>query len=215
MTMTHNIMNWLRHCWVFAGAVALSACSILPPPPVAPTVYDLGAPVTQERKLPAWMPAIVEVGAPSWLSNASMQYRRDYLGLASREAYTGSSWAGAPAEMMTRFLSSQLAMGGAQATRCRLRVELDEFVQAFDTPVTSRSDIRTRVALLATRDSRPLSRHVIAVTIAADGADVRAGVAAHRRAAHRLADELVAWMDGLSGDSYVVDVCRGTEPAQR
>lgn len=209
------MMNWIRRGLLVAAATTLSACTALAPPPVAQTVYDLGVPIDAERKAAGWMPASVEVGAPSWLANSSMQYRRDYLGLASREAYADSRWAGAPAEMLTRYLSSRLAMDGAQATRCRMRLELDEFVQAFDAPATSRADIRVRAALLATRDGRPLARHVISVEVAADGADARTGVRAHRDAVHRLADELIVWMDGLSGDARVVNACRGTESAQR
>lgn len=215
MTKAHEMMNWFHRCSALAGVMVLSACSALAPPPVARTVYDLGAPATEGDKLPTWMPATVEVGAPSWLSNPSMQYRRDYLGLASREAYAGSGWAGTPAEMLTRFLSARLAAAGAQATRCRLRLELDEFVQVFDAPASSRSDIRTRAALVATRDGRPLARHVLAVTLEADGADARAGVAAHRAAVRRLSDELIVWMVGLGGDQQAVDACRGVDPAQR
>lgn len=215
MTKAHEMMNWLRRCLALAGVMALSACTALAPPPVARTIYDLGMPATGGDRLPAWMPASVEVGAPSWLANASMQYRRDYLGLASREAYAGSGWAGAPAEMLTRFLSSRLAAAGAQATRCRLRLELDEFVQVFGTPASSHSDIRARAALVATRDGRPLARHVLAVAVEADGADARAGVAAHRGAVQRLTDELIVWMNGLGGDPRVVDACRGADTAQR
>lgn len=213
--MTHEMMIWIRRGLLLAAATTLCACTALAPPPVAQTVYDLGVPRGAQRKVAGWMPATVEVGAPSWLANSSMQYRRDYLGLASREAYADSRWAGAPGEMLTRFLSSRLATDGAQATRCRLRVELDEFVQVFDAPAASRAAMRTRVALLATRDGRPLARHVISVEVAADGADARTGVRAHRDAVHRLADELIVWMDGLSGDARVVSACRGTESAQR
>lgn len=215
ITMARDRMNWLYRCLTLAGVAALSACTALAPPPEAQTVYDLGGATAAERTLPAWMPANAEVGAPSWLSTTAMQYRRDYLGLASREAYAHSRWAGAPAEMLTRFLSARLAMGGAQATRCQIRMELDEFAQVFDAPASNRSDIRTRVALIAMRDGRTLSRHVIAVTIEVDGADARAGVTAHRRAAHRLADELIVWMDGLSSDHHVVDACRSMASVQR
>jgi cholesterol transport system auxiliary component len=209
------MMTRLRSLLLLVAISALGACSALAPPPVAQTVYDLGAPRDLERKVQGWMPANVEVSAPSWLANSSMQYRRDYLGLASREAYADSRWAGAPAEMLTRFLSSLLTKEGAQATRCRLRVELDEFVQVFEAPAASRAAIRARLALLATRDGQSLARHALSVEVAADGADARGGVRAHRDAVHRLADELIVWMDGLSSDDYVVSACQGKESTQR
>lgn len=185
--------------YVFAAVVVtvLSGCAGLVTTPTAFTTYDLGGVSADVNTAPTIVPAIVEVRAPSWLSSAAMQYRLDYIAPASREAFAESRWAGHPSEMLQRLVSARLATGSPGAGGCRLRVDLDEFVQTFASPDKSQVELIARVALITPRDDFALARQTFMVRVEAPAANARGGVEAHRDGAHRFGDEISEWLNTL------------------
>ncbi|MFN3984287.1 MAG: ABC-type transport auxiliary lipoprotein family protein [Rhodocyclaceae bacterium] len=176
---------------LFAGCTSL----ITPPPELA--VYDLGHLSAGTTAAPAIVPAQIEVRAPSWLASAAMQYRLEFESPAARQSFTESRWAASPAEMVQRQLAQALIAGGPRDGRCRLRVELDEYVQVFDAPDRSAAVLSATAVLLAAREERVLDSRRFDMRIAATSADARSGVLAHRAAVAQFADALGRWLDAL------------------
>ena len=83
---------------------------------------------------------------------------------------------------------------------CQLLVNLDEFIQVFDAPGSSRALLETRVALLAPRDHKLLAQRAFTQAASA-GADARSGVAGFTVAIHELNTELNVWLVQLERDS--------------
>ncbi len=181
------------------AAAALAACNTLITAPTAFHVFDLGrAPSVATTQ--GITPSSIEVRAPSWLASSAMQYRLDYLEPASRESFAESRWAGAPADLLQHQLSSALiGQDSVVPGPCRIRVELDEFVQGFDSETDSHAIVAARATLVSSRDDAPLARRAFEVRVAAPMPDARGGVQAHREAVRRLAEELIHWLASLDG----------------
>lgn len=179
-------------------AFVLSACAALVNAP-AYSVYDLGRVSAVPAAPSTVVPAAVEVRAPSWLATSAMQYRLDYARPASREAYAESRWAGHPAEMLQRQLTAMLVDGAHRSGACRLRIELDEFVQSFESVEDSRAELAARAMLVGPRNGAVLARRVFTTRVPAPAADARGGVQAHREAVVAFGRELSTWLDGLDG----------------
>jgi cholesterol transport system auxiliary component len=153
----------------------------------------------------------LEVGAASWLGGKDMAYRLAYADADRRSAYGGSRWLASPPEMLERFLARSLTgegggQGGAVSGLCRLRLDLDEFQQVFDSPQASRGVLAARVSLLA-QSGRPLARHSYSLSRPAPSPDARGGITALGLASGDLSQSLRQWLDGLPPET--VQVCRG------
>jgi cholesterol transport system auxiliary component len=205
-------MSFLHRVLSLCLIALLTGCAALVRTPTAFSVYDLGRIDAAAKAPQAIVPAAVEVRSPSWLATSAMQYRLDYLTPASREAYAESRWAGHPAEMVQRLLTMMLVDGAESAGSCRLRIELDEFVQTFETAEASQVEVVARALLVGARDETVLARRVFAISVPAPAADARGGVQAHRDAVTLLGRDLAAWLDGLNGahapDARIGERCR-------
>lgn len=199
---------------VATSLAVLAACANLGTTGSNQDIYDLGM-VDRPREAPPIVPAIVEVRAPSWLGRSAMQYRFDYEQPAQRRIYAESRWASPPAEMVEKLLARAFAREavagprGEGAGTCRIRVELDEFVQSFPAPGKSESLILARAELLPLRGEQRLATHLIAIRERASTPDAAGGVSAHRAAAARLAGDLSDWLHALVKDSTsIASACR-------
>lgn len=137
----------------------------------------------------------VEVAAPSWLGSAAMQYRLNYSDAARRLGYADSRWAAPPAELIEQALRRRALAAGASGERnaCRLRVELDEFVQVFDAAQSSRIVLAVRATLLS-RNEKAVASRAFALERPSASADARGGVAAAAAAVQGLASDLAGWI---------------------
>jgi cholesterol transport system auxiliary component len=167
-------------------ALTLAACSAGAVRQVDVSRYDLGPlalPLAADSGV-----AAVEVIAPSWLGSDGMEYRLAYADAGRRLEYAESRWAAPPAELLRQGLQRQLAGAG----RCRLRLDLDEFVQVFDSPQAGRLVLESRATLFAGQEV--VARKLVAVSPATPSADAKGGVAAAAAAVRTLGDELAAWL---------------------
>lgn len=152
----------------------------------------------------------VEVQAPSWLDQPAMQYVLAHVEAARRQTYADSRWVAPPARLLERALARRLLAGKetVSAAGCRLRVELDEFVQIFDMPDSSRALVEVRVMLLAPRANDLLLRGNFRLSPAA-GADARGGVRAFGGAARDLGNEIELWLNQVAGGMPgLIERCR-------
>lgn len=180
---------------VLCTGLALGACGGLSQRPVAAAIYDLGL-AEAVSPAPAVLPSQIEVRAPSWLATSAMQYRLDYRQPAQRQVFAESRWAAPPAEMLQRRLLQALSAPSSTGGGCRLRLEMDEFTQAFDAPEASTAVIIARAELLPPRGENALARRMFALREPASGADAKGGVTAFRKAGERLTNEIAGWMAG-------------------
>jgi len=186
---------------------------------IEPAYYDIpgNSDANRSVSVPAIAPAspglpvrLAGVQAPGWLMTPAMQYRLAYADASRRLSYAESRWVAPPAELLELALKRGNIVGNAHvaADGCQLLVSLDEFIQVFDAPGSSRALLETRVALLAPRDSTLLAQHIFSQAPAA-GADARSGVAAFAVALHDLNAELGAWLLQLGRDSpALIERCR-------
>lgn len=184
----------------FAAAVALAACGTLYTTKPQPTTYDLGpvAPAPQALKLSGVL-ALHEVTAPAWIDSAGILYRLAYRNPTLNQAYATSRWIASPARLVDQRLRHRLAaaggvVNGAEAVGAaeRLRVEIADFSQVFDTPAASHAAVRLRATLQGPKGM--LAQRVFSATAPAPSPDAEGGVTALARASDQAIDELVQWL---------------------
>jgi cholesterol transport system auxiliary component len=156
--------------------------------------YDLGTAAV------VWKPAELAVGGvsvmgPAWLSTPAIAYRLLYAGDMERHAYADARWAAPPADLVERALNRQTS---ASAGGCRLRLDLDELIQVFETPQTSNALLDARAALVTPNGEALLARKAFSVSQPAPSADARGGVIAAAAAVRALGGELNAWLNEMA-----------------
>lgn len=195
----------LRKAALILGALhlfALSGCTTVGNTPGAVDLYDLGSAQPNAEALPIAL-GDIEVRAPSWLGRSAMQYRLEYEQPAQRRVYTQSRWVSPPAEMLETFLDRAFAQEAvsnadrAGAPPCRLRIELDDFLQTFSAVDHGEGVILARAELLPSRGEQRLATHLITIREPAPSPDAPGGVRAHRVAAVKMAADLASWLQTL------------------
>ena len=178
------------------AALWLSACTALIPAPPLQAEFDLDADPATTRALRSELRLTqIDVSAPSWLASSAMQYRLGYTVAAARERYRDHRWVAPPAEMLQRMLARTLPIGDHPTTACRLQIELDEFIQVFDTPQQSRAAVAVRVSLVDTRSERAMAAERFEMSDQPAGNDARGAVLAHRALATRLVNAIGSWLE--------------------
>lgn len=168
--------------------------------------YDLGE-VAIDWRDPGFPLHGVVVHSPSWLGTTAMQYRLAYAAATRRETYAESRWVAAPGELMEAALGRH--MGTGLVSGCQLRLELDEWVQQFDSPTASRTRILARASLLPAHGDGILAGRVFNVEAVAPSADARGGVRAANLAVGSLARELDGWLEKFHKESpALAERCR-------
>lgn len=191
----------MKKAWMLA-AVLLAACGGGAKSVSNVAQYDLGAvqPAPNNRIVAALRG--IDVFAVSWLDSSAMQYRLLYAANQRRQSYAESRWVAPPAELVGYGLRKRMLSGEAGGA-CRLRVDLDEFVQAFASAKSSRALIEARAQLIAPSGGEILARRSFSLSRPADSADAAGGAAALSAAVEAFAAELHDWLGGLdqSADS--------------
>lgn len=189
----------VRRAGFILSLAALAGCASLPSSNPVLAVHDFGS-LEAASLDPGGIPLRgVEVVPAPWLASNVMIYRLAYADATRRQAYKDSRWAAQPAQLVELVLKRSLRAGDSMASAggCRLRVDLDEFAQLFDTPRASRGVIEVRAALLAPRSDQPLVLRAFSIDHEAATPDAAGGVAALRSGTLRLKDEIRAWLQSL------------------
>lgn len=175
-------------------ALLLGGCAV-PSRPAAQAVHDLG--VLDAVAAPAGTAVLrsVDVQPAPWLAGTAMGYRLLQVQPTRRQAYAESRWAAPPAQLVE--LALRRTLGAGQGS-CRLRIELDEFAQVFETDGVSRGVIEARASLLAQRGEQVLASRAFSISLPAATPDAPGGVAALQAASRALGRELMGWLNGLN-----------------
>lgn len=183
------MMPSLRYVPVLLS-VLLAACSLAPPMQQNATIYYDLPPAKAET---GGSLRSLDVVPSSWLAGTAMYYRLAYADGNRREHYAGSRWSGQPAELVGIRLQNSLMSGsGGTGAGCRLRVDLDDFVQVFDSAQSSRMVLEGRATLYGAQQV-VLARRTLSLSQPA-GSDAAGGVAASGPLTAALAGDLRAWI---------------------
>lgn len=193
---------------LFTGCTALHQSS-----PVA-AVYDFGSlyasPAGQSSQLPQLPQSlkrslmITDADAPSWLNTTAIHYRLLYHNPAQTYTYANSRWIAPPAALFTQQLRNRIASqlhepvtkdSSTAKTGHVLNIELEEFVQLFDTAADSRVVIGLRASLIERNSRKLLAQRDFSVSENAPAADAAGAVAALNAASHRLINEMIGWIN--------------------
>lgn len=165
----------------------------------ASTIYDFGMPPVRIAGDGQWSRLAIDVKAPHWLDSPAIDYRLNYEDPLKLHEYSGSRWAGAPAQLIGQRLRQQLGVNGAlgnTAVDCLLRFELQEFSQVFDSAQGSRGVLHGSLGLFDARRQLLAGRRV-AVERPASTPDARGGVGALVAASDELGIQIAAWLAEL------------------
>jgi cholesterol transport system auxiliary component len=174
------------------AVLALAGCGPLVSRPPAPALHDLGSARASLQRIAGLRS--IEVRSPSWLDGSAMHYRLAYESATRRDVYAFSRWAASPPEMLTVALRQMLQTDDSSTgPGCRLRVDIDEFIQHYDRPDSARALLSGRAVLSDVRGQRVLASLPFAISEPATGADAAAGVAASARAVDALGAQLAGW----------------------
>jgi cholesterol transport system auxiliary component len=185
-------------CLLLAGSLALLAACSSTRAPI--TTWDFGAPSAASAAKLSGTVLVLPVEAPAWLDSPAMLYRLSYADRAEARAYAASRWIAPPAELLTERLRAAIAAAGAavlgpadgvRAGRT-LRIELEQFDQLFDSPSSSRVELRLRATVIAS--GTLAAQRSFTVSVPAPSGDARGGALALAEAARRGVGEVVAWL---------------------
>ena len=188
---------------VLIGATLLLTACVSSTARLAETVYyDLGTSVNANGAQPLPLRGL-DVHAPSWLGTAAIQYRLAFGDASRRLSYAESRWVAPPAELLEVALRRRIAAAETDmaSAGCRLRIDVDEFVQVFDTQTSSRSVIEARVSLLAAKSDQLLARRNFGLSQAAATPDARGGVAAFSVLTADVSRDVAVWLGTLVRDT--------------
>jgi uncharacterized lipoprotein YmbA len=167
-------------------------------PQTSSRTYDFG--VAQAAQQAGGSVQVQDIRAPVWLDSSDMFYRLAYQDPRMVTRFGDSSWAGAPASMLTLRLRQEL--GNVPGAPCTLSSSLMEFSQVFDSRTSSRAVLHLQATLSAGTPARRLQQD-FRLEAATPTPDAPGGAAAFSGLAEQLARDLGQWIaqSGLCAQS--------------
>lgn len=189
----------LARWWLACLALVLAACGSLPKAAPNYSVHDFGPLDSAMLRPLGFQIRSAEVVPAPWLASTAMQYRLAYAQPTRRQFYLESRWVAQPGQLVELAVkrSMKTSETAVSSSGCRLRVDLDEFVQVFDDEVRSRGLVEARATLLAPRTDQLIATRGFAVTRPAPTPDAVGGVLALREGVLQLNRELLDWLDAV------------------
>jgi len=186
-----------------ASLALLAACGSVPKAAPGYASHDFG-PFDKGVVRAAVLPIRhVEVVSAPWLASTAMQYRLLYAQPTRRQSFLENRWAAPPAQLVE--LAARRAIradsAGMPAGACRLRIELDEFAQLFDSEASSRGVVEARVALLAPRGDQLIALRSFSVSWPAPSPNAVGGVVALREGVGAMSREVLDWLEALAAQA--------------
>lgn len=146
---------------------------------------------------------IADATAPSWLDNNAIHYRLLYHNPTQSHAYASSRWIAAPAALLTQQIRNRIVTrtneqvikdSSTAKTDYALHIELEEFIQLFDTMDASHIVIGLRASLVERNTRKLLAQKDLSITEKTPTADAAGAVFALSSASNQLINELVDWL---------------------
>lgn len=193
-------MSTLKNAFVtMLAAALLSSCATTLPPP---TRYDFGSlrPLAADKPAPLPATRVADMGAPAWLDGDLMRFRLAYANEQQMRAYSASRWVMPPAQLFSQRLKSRLAEAdgivlpatdGGNASLL-LRLELDDFIQTFDSKAHSWVRVATRASLYSGRTL--LQQKTFVRDLPAPTPDAAGGARALAEASDAVIGDMMSWL---------------------
>lgn len=138
---------------------------------------------------------ISPASAPVWLDSPAILYRLAYHNAARLEPYADSRWAAPPAALLTLRLRQALPTANDTPSEPkRLRVELEEFSQVFDTPQSSRVLLRAHVSLTQGNEQTKRKEHTFTLERPTQTPDAAGAASALAQASDEFIDAVLNWL---------------------
>ena len=189
----------------------LAGCTIAPKAPAPVATFDFGPISWSESLQPASSPIqiqIAEITVPQWLDTQAMRYRLVYHHPAQTHVYANNRWAAAPASLLTERFRQHVALrkrpsdqkdNNTRLTTYLLKIELEEFIQVFDTVDHSHAVVSLRASLVE-RDTRLLvAQQRFSETQTTPSPDASGAVDSFIAISDQLAVELIRWSTRMAG----------------
>lgn len=146
---------------------------------------------------------ISDASAPSWLDNTAIYYRLAYHNSAQLHRYANSRWITSPTVMLTQRMRDQIADNtGNQVIRNNntakaeyiVHIELEEFMQIFDSTQRSHGSIALRASLIRHGTRNLIAQNYFSTQVAAPTSDANGAVMALSNASDELISNVIEWM---------------------
>lgn len=195
-------INFLKHLrWVLATLTiaAVGACAGVQGPPL--NHYDLGAYDNAGAVPGPKLVMLEETVAPAWLDRSEILYRLTYQDDQQVRAYGTSHWTAPPSQLITYRLKQRLTQSGSMVLTegdgsnhpaVRVRIEVIDFSQLFDSPTHSVGSVAIRVSIFEQRTL--IAQQVFSAKANAAQADAIGGVHAMAQASDMVLDQLITWL---------------------
>lgn len=183
----------------------LVGCSLTPNAPNSASTYDFGPISRSESLQPTSSPIPIQIAgiiAPAWLDTQAMRYRLAYYHPAQTYVYANNRWAAPPASLLAERFKQHSASwknisdqrdSSTRLTTYFLKIELEEFIQVFDTVDHSHAIVSLRASLIE-RDTRRLVAHQrFSKSQPTPSPDASGAVEAFIAISDQLAAELIQW----------------------
>ncbi len=187
--------------------ILLTGCSIFHKHPEPLAVYDLAVQphhiVKQKTHLQKKSILINDASAPSWLDNTAIYYRLAYHNPAQLHRYANSRWIASPNVMLTQRMRDQIADNtGSQIIKNNhtakaeysVHIELEEFIQIFDSTQRSHGSIALRASLIRHSTRNLIAQNYFSTQVAAPTSDASGAVIALSNASDELINKIIEWM---------------------
>lgn len=173
------------------------------------TTFDFGSPAAASAAAtkadPAPLAALVVTDATGMppLDSERMFYRLGYADAMQARSYANSRWSANPLQMVTQRFKARIAQAGVKVLSVTdaaagvpiLRVDVDDFIHAFDSATHSSGQLVLRASLFQGHtlvDQKSFSRSTPAAT-----ADAAGGARALAASTDAVAADIVAWLATL------------------
>ncbi len=184
----------MRNLILFSSFVLMASCGGGAKSVSAIANYDLGVQPEGDRAANLAYVKTIDVFSAGWLETPAMQYRLTYAARQKRQSFAESRWVAPPAELLGHSLRRHL-LAGQSSGACRIRVDLDEFIQSFDSSSESRAVLEARVQLLAPGSGTIIDRRTFSLSRPAASPDAASGVAAMSGVIDEFAGQLHEWLN--------------------
>lgn len=205
-------VNRTLHTIMIAAALAcaalLAGCASGGKGSHSNTQFDFGSPTARggaAQADPAPLAALMvtdATGAPP-LDSERMFYRLEYADAMQARSYANSRWSANPLQMVTQRFKARIAQAGVKVLSVTdaaagvpiLRIDVDDFIHAFDSASHSSGQLALRASLFQGHtlvDQKSFSRSTPAPT-----ADAAGGARALAASTDAVAADIVAWLATL------------------
>jgi cholesterol transport system auxiliary component len=186
--------------------VALLVGCLSQPRTPEPALYDLGIAPAGRPIVPSTNadPSAVRIrtSARSWLDNTAMHYRLVYVDPMRILTYAYARWVAPPAELVGQRLRQRLTESGTAGlgSAHEIDIDLEEYVQLFETPTQSFGRVTADVRLLSGASTKAAT---FTEQVAAQTPDAVGGVRALAAATDVLIGRIVDWI--VAGGDQAAD----------